>query len=392
MAVDEATDFPLYLIIGDDGSGSVHVKALTHKEWFSPSYLESLIAAFEISLGRISGLRNVQAERVGSLVLMSTEELQRVDACGRGPVLYPLSRDLIVWELFKQQAETNPSRPTLRFYADRGIETTTYNGLLETAKRYAQFLYGCGVEPGVNVALYLDKSPQMVSIMLSVLSLGAACMPIHLKSPSARIAVLMQKGRPKLVILSKVHANQFASLNRPLQYIEDIKDWISPDSSIVPRLPQEANALAILLSTSGTTEAPKVISMPNRQVAGYAVTMAEAYQYDQESRIFAFANYTFDVFISDLFGGLCCGALVCMASQQATVGDLPDLLNVTQATTVNLTPSVAATLSPEDLPCLRLIVLTGEPATRSLLQKWAPRVKVVNSYGKHLIRSLSLQH
>lgn len=386
IAVTEATDIPLYIMVGDNGSGSVHVKALTHEQRFSPSFLDNLIAAFDISLGWISGLHNLQAERVSSLVLMTAKELQRVEAFGRGPELFPLSRNLTVWELFTQQAATNPSRPALGFYADRRVKTITYDELLEMAKRYAQFLYRCGVEPRDSVALHLDKSPQMVSTMLSVLSLGAAYMPINLESTRERIAILMQEGRPKLTILSKAHANKFTGLNRPLQYIEDIQEWIPPNPSTVPHISQDANALATLLSTSGTTGAPKVVSMPNRQVAGYAITMAEAYQYDQESRIFAFANYTFDVSISDIFGGLCCGALVCMASQQATSDNLTDLLNMSQATTVNLTSSVASILSPEDLPCLRLMVLTGEPATRSLLQKWTPRIHVVNSYGKCFIR------
>ncbi|KAI2601961.1 hypothetical protein GGR54DRAFT_645513 [Hypoxylon sp. NC1633] len=109
--------------------------------------------------------------------------------------------------------------------------------------------------------------------------------------------------------------------------------------------------------------------------------MAEAYKYEQNSRIFSFANYAFDVFISDIFGGLLAGSTICIAPQHLVIANLSGLLNDSRSTHLNVTPSVAAMLLPDDLPFLESLVLTGEPATSALLKTWASRIYVVNSYG-----------
>ncbi|KAM5357645.1 hypothetical protein ACJZ2D_016058 [Fusarium nematophilum] len=71
-----------------------------------------------------------------------------------------------------------------------------------------------------------------------------------------------------------------------------------------------------------------------------------------------------------------------MAPDESTVDDVAGLLHVAKSTDVNLTSSVASILDPHQLPHLRSLVLTGEPTTRALFQKFAPRIHVVNSYGK----------
>ncbi|KUJ14135.1 acetyl-CoA synthetase-like protein [Mollisia scopiformis] len=113
--------------------------------------------------------------------------------------------------------------------------------------------------------------------------------------------------------------------------------------------------------------------------------MAEAYRYGQDNRIFSFASYCFDVFITDIFGGLSAGAVVCIAPQIATMDDLTRLLNVSRSTYVNFTSSAASTLDPHELPHLQSLVLTGEPATRMLFQTWTSRVQLTNSYEAAVI-------
>lgn len=38
--------------------------------------------------------------------------------------------------------------------------------------------------------------------------------------------------------------------------------------------------------------------------------MANAYRYNRNRRIFPFTNYSFNIFITDIFGGLCAGAVL----------------------------------------------------------------------------------
>jgi non-ribosomal peptide synthetase component F len=191
----------------------------------------------------------------------------------------------------------------------------------------------------------------------------------------------MQEAVPKYSILFEKHAGNFAA-SWNLLHVEEILEWQSSDSSAIPPSSQTPDDCAMILFTSGTTGVPKGVLMPNRQIAGYAVTMAEAYRYNRDSRIFAFASYAFDVFISDVFGGLSAGAVLCIAALDSTMDDLVGLLNVSRSTHINLTSSVASMLDPRKLAYLQSVVLTGEPATKKLFQTWASRIHVVNSYGK----------
>lgn len=139
--------------------------------------------------------------------------------------------------------------------------------------------------------------------------------------------------------------------------------------------------LLSILFTSGSTGRPKAACMPHRQVAGYAMTMIEAYAYSETERIFNFARLVFDISLSDIYGSLFCGATLCIARQLDMLNFLPLLLDQARVTAVNFTPSIASLLDVEGLPHLRHLVLTGEMAKPSLIMQWAGRCRLVNSYG-----------
>lgn len=134
------------------------------------------------------------------------------------------------------------------------------------------------------------------------------------------------------------------------------------------------NDAAMVLFTSGTTGVTKGVLMPHRQVVGYALSMTKAYRYKADSRFFSFASPSFNVFMSDRFGALAAGAVICMAPQQVIMDDLEGLLNNTRATHVNLTPAVVLIIDPSRLASLNSLVLTGELATSALFRMWAPMV------------------
>ena len=378
LKAHETTDIPLNVMVGQSESGQLHVSALLHGEQFSSAFVDSLFTAFATALAWICSLDN-KGTKIRDLVMLGPVAQRHMEDISCGPTLQQPNRT--IWQLFADQESQISEKPALEFYAKAKIETLSYKNLLISAEHGARYLHMQGTRSGDKVALYMDKSPVMIFMMLSLFRLGATCIPLRFDSPDERIEHLLQEATPKLIILFEKHAKRI-SASRNLIHAENILDWETLDSKPLPAFTYTADDPAMILFTSGTTGVPKGVVMPNRQVAGYAVTMAKAYRYDQNSRIFSFASYTFDVFISDFFGGLSAGATLCFTPQTATMDDLAGLLNVTRSTHINLTSSVASMLNSHELPHLQSLILTGEPATKMLLQTWASRIHVINCYGK----------
>ncbi|KAJ4309001.1 hypothetical protein N0V84_011754, partial [Fusarium piperis] len=376
----EKTDIPLNMLVSQDSSGHLHAAALVHGAHISPAFLECLMASFGLALTWLCDPEGDQEPRLADLDLLSPKTRQQVDEFGRGP---PLGHSIsTTWQLIAQQASRTPERLALEFYQGQCIEATSYGELIWRAENGAQYLdKKQGLGRGDKVAVFLDKSPSLVLTMLSLFRLGAICIPLRYDDPDARLVRLLREADPKLLVLSRRDQAKFSSAWH-LCHVEDMASW-QPEDGGQPLAVEgpTADETAFVLFTSGTTGLPKGVFMPSRQIVGYAVAMAEAYRYDQSSRVFSFANHVFDVFITDVFGALSVGAVVCMAPDESTVDDIAGLLHVTRSTHVNLTSSVASILDPRQLPHLRSLVLTGEPATRALFQKFAPRIHVVNSYG-----------
>ena len=141
------------------------------------------------------------------------------------PVLLPAQREelLFGWsgvaancapegsihELFEEQVERNPNAVAV-LYEDRQL---TYGQLDQRANQLAHRLRALGVELESAVAVYLQRSPDMVVAMLGILKAGGAYLPLDLESPKQRLAFIMQDARVETVI---THADLRQDLPRSM--------------------------------------------------------------------------------------------------------------------------------------------------------------------------------
>lgn len=92
-------------------------------------------------------------------------------------------------------------------------------------------------------------------------------------------------------------------------------------------------------------------------------------------------NHTFDGSYFDVFPLLGVGGTLCIVRQQALFSDLAGYVNRLKATHLNVTPTIASTITPEEVPQLKFQNLGGEPLHSGILKVWAGRVRVQNTYG-----------
>ncbi|KAM0205673.1 hypothetical protein ACHAQI_008962 [Fusarium lateritium] len=75
------------------------------------------------------------------------------------------------------------------------------------------------------------------------------------------------------------------------------------------------------------------------------------------------------------------GGCICVPSEDERVNDLSGAIVRMGVNTLNLTPSVARLLNPQDMPCVKNLSVGGETITNELLESWASHVVFTNVYG-----------
>ncbi|GFG08641.1 hypothetical protein IFM61392_05474 [Aspergillus lentulus] len=101
----------------------------------------------------------------------------------------------------------------------------------------------------------------------------------------------------------------------------------------------------------------------------------------RHSRVLQFDDYAFDISNNDYLTTFIAGGCCCVHTPSKSVSTLVEDINTLQVNMTFLTPTIAAQISPLDVPTLELVCLGGEPMSNDLLMRWSPHVRLVNQYG-----------
>src|SRR5580692_714411 len=77
-----------------------------------------------------------------------------------------------------------------------GELSQTYGTLNVQANHLAEHLRAAGVRTNAFVAIYLDRSPEMLTAILGTLKAGGAYLPIDSKYPVVRVSEMLEDARP----------------------------------------------------------------------------------------------------------------------------------------------------------------------------------------------------
>jgi non-ribosomal peptide synthetase component F len=151
------------------------------------------------------------------------------------------------------------------------------------------------------------------------------------------------------------------------------------DSILQP--PNPSSAAAFILFSSGSTGRPKGIVLEHQAACTSTHAFSSAWGVGPGTCVFQFAAFIFDVSVADMAMSLTRGACVCIPSDHEHLHDTAGAIRRLRANYVSLAPSVAALLSPADVPGLKTLVLGGEAPTRENIRTWAACLNLVICYG-----------
>ena len=211
----------------------------------------------------------------------------------------------------------------------------TFAELAAARDRVAGALAARGVGRGDVVALMVERSPFMLAALLGTIAAGAAYLPLDPSLPDARLRLMLDDAKAKLVI-TDVTAGVELDVARTLR-----REEIEAANAVAPPVTSDPDDVAYVIYTSGSTGTPKGVRVPHRAVVNFLGAMRARPGLDAGDRLVAVTTLSFDIAVLELLLPLLVGAeLVLATHEQATDGRaLRLLLELQPVTAMQATPA-----------------------------------------------------
>jgi malonyl-CoA/methylmalonyl-CoA synthetase len=165
----------------------------------------------------------------------------------------------------------------------------TYGALAEKSGRLALQLRRRGVLPGDRIAAQVDKSVEAVLLYVACLRMGAVFVPINVANTPNEVEYFLRDAQPRLAVIRPHDAAVLEPLARAAgtEHVETL--GADGDGSLLqlaaagggtfesPAL--DANSIAAIVYTSGTTGRSKGAMLTRANLASNAAVLAEAWRF-----------------------------------------------------------------------------------------------------------------
>ncbi|AYJ48119.1 non-ribosomal peptide synthetase [Rhodococcus sp. P1Y] len=253
---------------------------------------------------------------------------------------------------------------------------------VERTEHVAAQLIALGAGQETRVASALERSELSVLVLAAIAAAGASYVPIDPREPAQRLDGLLVDAGVSFGIASRA---SIAELPGAVDWlaIEDLLD--ANDGADAPTYrapPQHLDNEAYVIHTSGSTGKPKAVSVTHRGLAQLAATVVDRYHVTSSSRVLHLASPVFDASIQEILAAFAARASLVVAPADVYAGrPLAELTTRTRITHLITSPSVLATLQPEDLRGVEVFDVGGEDCPPALRDRFAESGVMLNAYG-----------
>lgn len=298
----------------------------------------------------------------------------------------------LLHQFVEDNAMAAPSKIALEFaweITEESIrkKTWTYLELNSDGNRIARLLQKKGVVPGSMIAICFDKCPEASLGILGVMKAGCAYVALDPNAPRDRKQFILEDSASKILLSTRSKKTNLSALSGVELILLDEPGLLDGTSSSEPTLsrPITAGDTCYCLYTSGTTGTPKGCEITH----GNAVQAMLAFQrlfdghWDGESRWLQFASFHFDVSVLEQYWSWSVGICVTSCPRDLLFEDLPGTIQRLQITHIDLTPSLARLVHPDEAPslCKGVFITGGEQLKQEILDSWGKYGVIYNGYG-----------
>jgi long-chain acyl-CoA synthetase len=252
-------------------------------------------------------------------------------------------------ELVERLGVDDPDDPAVRAAG----RTFSRGELAATARSLAAGWSAAGFAPGEVVGVAGEGGPALVHALFSVSRAGLVPLLLDPRLSAEEILVVFERARPRALAVcdgaavangEKLRRFEF-SADGCLQLVRAVT--AGDETSAPPNLPNDPHATAVMLVTSGTSGAPRVVALSAENLSSNIRAGCEAH-YCARGEVFLSLlppTHAFEL-TTGLLGPLACGAAVVFPGTR-NPNRLLGLLSSESVTRVNVVPAILSMMAAE---------------------------------------------
>jgi amino acid adenylation domain-containing protein len=294
--------------------------------------------------------------------------------------------DICVHKLFELQAENTPDSIAVAYHEN----ALSYNELNIRANRLAHLLIKNGISSDKVVAIYLERSVDMIVGVLAILKAGGAYLSLDPHYPAERLQFMLQDSESEIILTQKKLANEAFLENKNIMLMDEIEDLLALESGQnIPSI-LKTESVAYIIYTSGSTGKSKGVMMPHQALTNLICWHKEKVK--GKRNVLQFTTLSFDMSFLEIFSALSSGGTLVLISEQERLDVFSFAKIVKQHKVEQLTLSVPflrvlaeSKINLQHLSTLEEIIVAGEQIKVSLALitffSQLPKCKLLNYYG-----------
>ena len=216
-----------------------------------------------------------------------------------------------VAELIDNQSAIHPNKIAIK----HGERTCTYQAVNELSNKFAKIMMANGVMPGDILGVAVNRSPEMIILLLAVIKTGAAYLPIDINFPTDRINYMLNDSGVKVMITQKQFETQYQDNFKVICVENMVSESNNYNADTVPVLINE-DSLAYILYTSGSTGRPKGCKVKHIGLTNLLLSVQKLPGMVADDVMLHITTISFDIAELEIYLPLITGATVVIADAE----------------------------------------------------------------------------